>query len=131
MEGYIVKIKGVDGVVRDAKDTDEIQPGETAYMEPIKPEEPAPVSVEEFSVIDRMAGFFGVTLSDFIEGAAKTFGIPPCMACQMRQRVLYAIKHIGVLRATILLMKTFAGKFGAAEAARIQAELEKAVEDGR
>lgn len=127
-EQYTIRIRKQDGTYRDAESMHDLQPGETAIIEP-KTADPAP-TIEDADLLLRMASFFGVQVADFVEAAAKQFGIPPCMACQMTKQVLYSIKHLGVLKSTIFLMKTFAVRFGAVESKRIQDELEKALGEG-
>ena len=126
---YRIRIRDAQGNFRDAKSFDEVKPGETGIMEPLNELSPSNdgVTVDDANLLLRMASFFGMQASDFIEGAAKAFGIPPCAVCQLTKQVLYSIKQIGVLKSTILLMKTFAGRFGVIEAERIQSELNEAL----
>jgi hypothetical protein len=126
---YKIKIRRADGTFREAQSMDDIQAGETAIIEPTVPA-PENTVIEDNELVLRMAAFFGMKASDFIEGAAKAFGIPPCAVCQLTKQVLYSIKQLGVLRSTVFLMKTFAARFGAVESERIKAELEKALAEG-
>lgn len=120
----MIKIKAKDGTMREAESMDGLQPGETAIIEPEISEE----DLTDGELLRRMAAFFGVRVSDFIEAAAHAFGIPPCAACQMTKQVLYSIKHLGVMRSTVLLMRIFAVRFGAVEAERIERELNTALQ---
>lgn len=75
------------------------------------PEIPLPIDtlLSEDS-ISKMAEHFGMTISDFIEKAAKAFGVPPCATCQLRKQILYAVDRLGWWQAGRLLLKTFLGK---------------------
>ena len=127
---YRIQIKGRDGSLRDVESAEGLQPGEVAIMEPIVEHKETATSIEDGDLLLRMAAFFGVHVSDFIEASAKAFNIPPCASCQLTKRVLYSIKQLGVLKSTVFLMKTFAARFGAVESERIKAELETALTEG-
>lgn len=59
--------------------------------------------------ITKMARHLGMGISDFIEFAAKTLGIPMCPVCQMTKKILYAIDKIGWMTSIKLIFKTRLG----------------------
>lgn len=59
---------------------------------------------------EKTASHFGVSMADFIETAAKAFGIPHCSTCELRKRILYAMDKLGKWRAFRLIWKTIRNK---------------------
>jgi hypothetical protein len=57
---------------------------------------------------ERMANFFGLSVAQFIEVAAKALNIPPCAACQLRGQVLIYIGRIGFWASMKMIAKSIA-----------------------
>ncbi len=62
--------------------------------------------VKENEKLEKIAGHFGIQMSDFIEKAAAALGIPHCKVCEMRKKILHKIHESGWWKAMALIWKT-------------------------
>jgi len=67
---------------------------------------------EQYGKFVLLANLFGMSIASFISFAAKTFGIKPCPACEMRKLILYRMGELGIRKALWMLLQTFKEQFG-------------------
>ena len=67
---------------------------------------------EQYGKFVLLGNLFGMGIADFISFAAKTFGVEPCAACEMRKLILHRMGELGVRKALWMLLQTFKEQFG-------------------
>lgn len=81
----------------------------------------------ETSVLSKLASYFGMELADFIRSAAVILnrsGLVKidlnCKMCDLRYKVLYSIKQLGILKCTILIARSLRGKLSQEDEKQIE-----------